>query len=88
MEITLQCQGMFPATYSIDDLSTKNTRGVAPLDHNHTHFILVDNGTDRKFGAEIKFRAEMEHYISEKMETGVTENQSMIQSLQPNQIIN
>ena len=68
--------GLFPAHYNIDDLSPKHARGVAPLDHNHTHFILVDNGTENKFGVEIEFRTALEQYISEKMETGVAKNQS------------
>ena len=68
--------GMFPASYNIDELSPKGSRGLAPLDHNHTHFILVDNGTEKKFGGEIIFRATLEHYISEMMETGIAKNQS------------
>lgn len=68
---------MFPAYYNIEELSAKSTKGVSPLDYNHTHFILVDNGTEKKFGAEIKFRAALEHYISAVMETGVAKNQSM-----------
>lgn len=46
------------------------------MDHNHTHFILVDNGTENQFGAEIKLRARLEEHISEMMETGVAKNQS------------
>lgn len=30
------------------------------LDPNHTHFILVDDGSEGKFGKEIKFRAQLE----------------------------
>jgi transient receptor potential cation channel subfamily M protein 2 len=30
------------------------------LDPNHTHFILVDDGSDSKFGVEIPFRARLE----------------------------
>lgn len=47
-----------------------------PLDHNHTHFILVDDGTEGKFGGEIEFRTLFERYVSEKVETGVAETQS------------
>ena len=32
----------------------------ALIDPNHTHMILVDNGTEWEFGAEIKLRAELE----------------------------
>ncbi|XP_064629774.1 transient receptor potential cation channel subfamily M member-like 2 [Lineus longissimus] len=59
--------GAFPATYNIEDLSLR--RGCSPLDQNHTHFILVDNGTERKPGVEIPFRAALEEYVSNKMET-------------------
>ncbi|KAJ7365831.1 Transient receptor putative cation channel sub M member 7 [Desmophyllum pertusum] len=38
----------------------------ACLDNNHTHFILVDDGTINKFGGEIKFRASLENCISQK----------------------
>ena len=47
-----------------------------PLDHNHTHFIMVDDGTEGHFGKEIEFRAQLERYLSEKVETGVAESQS------------
>ena len=30
------------------------------LDPNHTHFILVDDGSDSMFGVEISFRAKLE----------------------------
>ena len=66
--------GNFPALYNSDDLSL--VRGSAPLDHNHTHFILVDNGTENQFGAEIELRAKLEQHISEMLETGVAKNQS------------
>lgn len=39
------------------------------MDTNHTHYILVDNGTFRKFGTEIEFRGVFEKVIS-KMMTG------------------
>ena len=34
------------------------------LDPNHTHFLLVDNGTNNQPGAEIKFRVELEQQIA------------------------
>lgn len=49
---------------------------MAPLDHNHTHFLLLDNGTEGKFGQEIKFRSLLEDFISNRVETGVAEGQS------------
>ncbi|XP_053387178.1 transient receptor potential cation channel subfamily M member 2-like isoform X2 [Mercenaria mercenaria] len=69
-------QGLFPATYSLEDVSEVKGRDV-PLDHNHTHFMLVDDGTEGKFGREIEFRSTFERYVSEKVETGVAETQSV-----------
>jgi len=40
------------------------------LDPNHTHFILVDDGTERQFGGEIDFRSMLEKYISEMKTIG------------------
>ena len=40
--------------------------GDVKLDPNHTHFILVDNGTSGNFGVEIKLRAKIEKAISEQ----------------------
>lgn len=33
------------------------------LDPNHTHFILVDDGSDNQFGKEIEFRANLENEL-------------------------
>jgi hypothetical protein len=33
---------------------------------NHTHFILVDDGTVNKFGAEVKLRVAMERYVTNR----------------------
>ena len=51
---------MWPAYYQLREEVSKN----ANLDPNHTHFILVDNGTFRKFGTEIEFRGVLEKFIS------------------------
>lgn len=41
------------------------------LDPNHSHFILVDNGTQHTFGVEIPFRARLEKEVANiKTETG------------------
>ncbi|KAH9505775.1 Transient receptor putative cation channel sub M member 2 [Bulinus truncatus] len=41
------------------------------LDPNHSHFILVDNGTQHQFTVEIPFRAKLEEAISkQKTDTG------------------
>lgn len=39
-------------------------KGEAPIEPNHTHFIFVDDGSLRKYGAEITFRAHLEQVIS------------------------
>ncbi|WAQ96697.1 TMP2L-like protein [Mya arenaria] len=67
---------LFPAHYMEEDVSEIQGRDV-PLDHNHTHFLLVDDGTEGKFGGEIEFRSMLERYVSEKVETGVAETQSV-----------
>lgn len=33
------------------------------LDPNHTHFILVDDGSENQFGKEIEFRASLENEL-------------------------
>ena len=48
--------------YSIRDCA----EGFAPLDHNHTSFILVDNGTANMYGTEIALRANLEAHILTK----------------------
>jgi hypothetical protein len=35
----------------------------APLDPNHSHFILVDNSQLNKYGGEIEFRGKLEQAI-------------------------
>ncbi|KAL1515620.1 hypothetical protein AB1Y20_002239 [Prymnesium parvum] len=36
----------------------------ARLDSNHTHFLLVEDGTEWQFGAEIQLRSALEHALS------------------------
>ncbi|EDO47658.1 predicted protein, partial [Nematostella vectensis] len=45
--------------------SSMQSRGAC-LDNNHSHFILVDNGTDGEYGGEISFRASLENLIASK----------------------
>ena len=71
-----QDQGLFNAQYCLEDLCETIKGKDVPLDHNHTHFIMVDDGTEGNFGKEIEFRAQLERYLSEKVETGVAESQS------------
>ena len=43
--------------------------GKAPLDVNHSHFILVDNGTVGQYGVEIPLRSRIEGAVMEQMKT-------------------
>jgi len=49
--------------------------GQISLDHNHTHFLLVDDGTENIFGSQtlVDFQLQLESYISEKVEIGFAE---------------
>ena len=54
-------QGCFPARYLMD----VNGEGqFSCLDNNHSHFLLVDNGTQGHYGVEINLRSCLEKYIS------------------------
>ncbi|XP_037831853.1 transient receptor potential cation channel subfamily M member 2 [Kryptolebias marmoratus] len=53
--------GCFPAHYMLD---TKDQGRLSCLDNNHTHFLLVDDGTHGRYGVEIDLRARLETYIS------------------------
>jgi transient receptor potential cation channel subfamily M protein 2 len=70
---------MSPAEYNIKDCvphAKINLKKKAPLDPNHTHFIMVDNGTNEVYGVEKYVRAGLEQYVATKMETNVGKNQS------------
>ncbi|CAL1536039.1 unnamed protein product, partial [Lymnaea stagnalis] len=60
--------GHWPAAYRIEaDVKAKQSF----LDPNHSHFILVDNGTQHQFTVEIQFRAKLEEAIgNQKTDTG------------------
>uniref|UniRef100_A0A3Q3W8D8 Uncharacterized protein n=1 Tax=Mola mola TaxID=94237 RepID=A0A3Q3W8D8_MOLML len=60
--------GCFPAHYLMD---VKGQGRFSCLDNNHSHFLLVDDGTQGHYGVEIKLRSCLEKYISEK-KSGVT----------------
>ncbi|XP_064608301.1 transient receptor potential cation channel subfamily M member 2-like [Liolophura sinensis] len=68
-------KGLFPANYSIDALT--DSKRTAPLDHNHTHFLLVDDGTEKHQGREGEFRACLEGYVSGRVETGIAAEHSV-----------
>uniref|UniRef100_A0AAX7V6J8 Transient receptor potential cation channel subfamily M member 2 n=1 Tax=Astatotilapia calliptera TaxID=8154 RepID=A0AAX7V6J8_ASTCA len=61
-------EGCFPAHYLMD---TGNQGQLSTLDSNHTHFLLVDDGTHGHYGVEIKLRSCLEMWITRKW-TGVT----------------
>ena len=60
-------EGNFPCYYNINDLERGSDKDksklVAPLDPNHTHFILVGDGSRKVFGHEIGFRTAFERHI-------------------------
>ncbi|XP_041056739.1 transient receptor potential cation channel subfamily M member 2 isoform X2 [Carcharodon carcharias] len=56
-------EGSFPVDYYMDET---NQGRLSCLDHNHTHFILVDDGTHGHYGVEISLRTKMEKYISKQ----------------------
>uniref|UniRef100_A0AAV2J7V9 TRPM SLOG domain-containing protein n=1 Tax=Knipowitschia caucasica TaxID=637954 RepID=A0AAV2J7V9_KNICA len=56
-------KGCFPAYYEAD---VEGQGHLCCLDQNHTHFLLVDNGTHGQYEAEIQLRARLEKYISRK----------------------
>ncbi|XP_077993111.1 transient receptor potential cation channel subfamily M member-like 2 [Glandiceps talaboti] len=60
-EELISVMGKYPAFYRVEEPEGM----AASLDPNHTHFILVDNGTNKRFGTEIKLRGKIEKAISE-----------------------
>eukprot|EP00049_Salpingoeca_infusionum_P018811 m.358873 g.358873 ORF g.358873 m.358873 type:complete len:1618 (-) comp18327_c0_seq1:37-4890(-) len=47
------------------------SRASSSLDHNHSFFFLVDDGTEKEFGKEIDFRGEFEREASTKFDAPV-----------------
>uniref|UniRef100_A0A673C9F8 Transient receptor potential cation channel, subfamily M, member 2 n=1 Tax=Sphaeramia orbicularis TaxID=375764 RepID=A0A673C9F8_9TELE len=72
-EDLVNSEGCFPAHYVMD---IKGQGRLSCLDNNHTHFLLVDDGTHGHYGVEIELRSCLEKCISEKRlgnkERGVT----------------
>ncbi|XP_078407809.1 transient receptor potential cation channel subfamily M member 2 isoform X2 [Cetorhinus maximus] len=56
-------EGIFPVDYYMDEA---NQGSLSCLDYNHTHFILVDDGTHGQYGVEISLRTHLEKYISKQ----------------------
>ncbi|XP_075036348.1 transient receptor potential cation channel subfamily M member 2 isoform X2 [Mixophyes fleayi] len=59
----ISSNGLFPAEYQID---VENQGNLSCLDNNHSHFILVDDGTNGRYGMEILLRTKLEKFISEQ----------------------
>ncbi|XP_029794679.1 transient receptor potential cation channel subfamily M member 2 isoform X3 [Suricata suricatta] len=55
--------GGFPAEYVVDE---EGQGHLTCLDSNHSHFILVDDGTHGRYGVEIPLRTRLERFISEQ----------------------
>lgn len=64
---------MWPACYTKENNTSPD--GAISLDHNHTHFLLVDDGTVNKQASNslVKFQLQLESYISKKVKIGFTE---------------
>ncbi|XP_055727936.1 transient receptor potential cation channel subfamily M member 2 isoform X3 [Salvelinus fontinalis] len=56
-------EGRFPAHYSLDMQSQGH---LSCLDNNHSHFLLVDDGTHGRYGVEIELRSRLERLISQQ----------------------
>ncbi|KAL0985692.1 hypothetical protein UPYG_G00160580 [Umbra pygmaea] len=65
--------GCFQANYSLE---VQSQGPLSCLDNNHSHFLLVDNGTNGLYGVEIELRSRLERLISQQplgnKESGVT----------------
>lgn len=62
-ETLIHPEGCFPARYSLDELGKDS---LPCLDINHTHFLLVDDGTHGHYGVEIELRTRLEKHISQQ----------------------
>ncbi|XP_021567214.1 transient receptor potential cation channel subfamily M member 2 isoform X2 [Carlito syrichta] len=62
-ESLIHPMGSFPAEYILDEEGQGN---LTCLDNNHSHFILVDDGTHGQYGVEISLRTKLEKFISEQ----------------------
>lgn len=52
--------GLYPAMYRMENVQESSG---ALLDSNHSHFLLVDNGTEGKYGVEIGLRSRFEEAV-------------------------
>ncbi|CAI9538518.1 unnamed protein product, partial [Staurois parvus] len=67
--------GGAPALYPMD---VGSQGALCCLDNNHTHFILVDDGTHGRYGVEIPLRTRLEKFISEQK---CTEDETAIKTV-------
>ncbi len=91
-------QGQDEFIYAPDDLvelDNELNREVE-LEPNHTHFILVDDGTNGEFGVEVNFRTDLEielskgkklAYYQNSNRAAVNESCSTLNILKSNQAI-
>ncbi|CAF1157757.1 unnamed protein product [Rotaria sp. Silwood1] len=54
-----------------------NKKGEAPLESNHTNFIFVDDGSERRHGGEIVFRSKLEEAISDGFFSSKTQTNAL-----------
>ncbi|XP_058152319.1 transient receptor potential cation channel subfamily M member 2 [Dasypus novemcinctus] len=57
------CEDPLPAKYPLDE---EGQGHLTCLDSNHSHFILVDDGTHGRYEVEIPLRTKLEKFISEQ----------------------
>lgn len=63
--VYFKIQGYYPASYRVEH-SFQRGKPVS-LNPDHTHFLLVDDGTQGQCGAkEVQFRAQLEKVIAYK----------------------
>ncbi|KAG9271648.1 transient receptor potential cation channel subfamily M member 2-like [Astyanax mexicanus] len=62
-EALVHPEGRFPAHYYLDE---QGQGRLSCLDVNHSHFLLVDDGTNGHYGAEIELRGHLEKLISDQ----------------------
>ncbi|ESO93554.1 hypothetical protein LOTGIDRAFT_161660 [Lottia gigantea] len=70
----INSEGVWPYKYSLNDGMKSDNPNETLLDPNHTHFLLVDNGTQNKWGTEIAFRSKLEKVIAKLKSTMKTDD--------------
>ncbi|XP_077992879.1 transient receptor potential cation channel subfamily M member 8-like [Glandiceps talaboti] len=68
-------KGLYPAKYKVNPVILRGH--PVPLNPDHTHIIMVDNGTDLKYGVELNLRAEIERIISAPFDPEDEENSGL-----------